>query len=216
MKIDSTRFYEGKRRIRDMGPEARDRARVAIAADDPELENYRTAMLFNYGLREKYLESLILAEQDGRIMPLLVLSGAPRGMANVIAAPLHRENRAEAEVEALWLLTAAWVAILDFKEEIRTGIADQHFRFRMSGGMILNIPHEIMRFVSNRVPLKLDDAQKEAIRSHALKRIEVLAEGEMTPEDWNELDDREQATLMEAASELLCAGFFGQDAARRI
>ena len=214
MKITTPALNEGKLRLKRMSDSAKATARSAIEQGGSALEDYHEIMFFNQGLREKHLESLIIAP-DGDVFPvLLILSGAPRGMANVIAAPRRHALREDADVEALMLLTAAWVAILETKAEINAGTFDQHFNFRMVGGLVLSIPHEIMSMVANRIPAKIDAPTKDVVLKRSLTNMNGIFTGELNVDTWNGLDDRSQGVIMEAACGLLCIGHFEEAAAR--
>ncbi|MEP3666633.1 MAG: hypothetical protein ABJN42_07855 [Roseibium sp.] len=214
MKIDNATISEGKRRLKKLSDTAKANARAAITSNDPELENYREVMFYNEGLREKFFESLLISEGDNGIDVILILSGAPRGMANVIAAPRKPADMEAAEKEALYLLTAAWVAILDYKAKMADGTADQHFNFSMNGGLVLSIPREVMNFIGNRVPTKVDAATKAVVLQRSVKNFDDSFTGELDSDTWEKLEDKEHAIIMEAAACLLCVGFFTEEAAR--
>jgi hypothetical protein len=112
------------------------------------------------------------------------------------------------------MLTAAWVVILDYKAEIAAGTADQHFNFRMNGGLVLSIPHEMMNFIGNRIPTKIDAPTRAFVLKRSIDNMDGIFTGDLDIETWNGLTTEHQATVMEAACGQLCVGFFNEEAAR--
>lgn len=200
-------LFAGRKRRRGMDKRARQDAKKLLAGDPDavELKDARAMFAFHYGLKEKYIDALMIG--DGireRKEVLLTFKDLPRGVPNVLGAPGSPKTDAEADFEARRLLAAAWVAIQDTKALMRSGQIDDLRMFRYQE-LMLRVPGEWVDKAASKIPENTSEEDRKRIRKDNLRKIQkALGSAKLTPERWNSLSEDTQIEAMIAASALLC------------
>ena len=203
-RITQADIFAGRRRLRALSPDSRARAESLRASAPEAADHLRDLMRFHGGLKARHLEAAVVAADGEKWASILILSGVPRGMPNVVMAPLTAETEAGAVEHLIGLLDSAWVMILDHKEAMADRSAAD-VRLFEAGPLSLLVPGEILKVIANRIPETLPADKLTAIREAAIAELRKLTEDlAMTAEGFTALKDEAQVAIMVEAAKALC------------
>lgn len=179
-------------------------ATAAQLIEDEGAEELRNMLRFHYGLKSRHLDSLIVVPDSEGWIAMLMLRDVPRGMPNLIGAPLSYMDREEALKAARQVLVGAMIMIQDYKAELRDGSAEKLRRFEC-GDFAFGVPEDIISIMRKKLPRKMTEEIKEKVR----KDTEASLHGKLrlldgSEEAWTRLDDDMQTEIMCEAAQLLC------------
>ena len=205
-RITLADILAGRRRLKALGEDCRARAENLRTSAPEAADHLRDLLRFHDGLKARHLEAAVIVRDSEKWVSILVLSGVPRGMPNLIMAPLTADTEEGAIEHMRGMLDAAWVRILDHKAAMAAGTVED-VRLFEAGPLSLLVPGEILNVIANRIPPKTPEARLIAIREAAIAEMRKLT-GDLSldGEGFTALDDAAQVAIMVEASKALCTG----------
>ena len=141
-RITQADIFAGRRRLKALGEDCRARAENLRTSAPEAADHLRDLLRFHDGLKARHLEAAVIVRDSEKWVSILVLSGVPRGMPNLIMAPLTADTEEGAIEHMRGMLDAAWVRILDHKAAMAAGTVED-VRLFEAGPLSLLVPGEI-------------------------------------------------------------------------
>jgi hypothetical protein len=209
MQLTKAHYFEGRKLRRKLEAVAKKEAKLLLSGElgegTTDLADARAMMETYHWMKSKHIDSIIVEKKLlGGWVVMLAFKDLPRGMPNILGAPVKVKSEEQAMFEANRLLRAAYIKCEDTKKMMRDNVFTDARIFRLQD-VNLQVPGEMVDAAARKIPDIPPEKEAQKMRMTHIDTIgAVLGKSRLTGELWDNMSEDSQVKLMVEASYLLC------------